>query len=247
MNFLRGLIKADRWEEYKKFFHITIFRYLVLWFSVVPVVAGLVVQLPSPLKFQIDGKAYEIYLSLPFHWQLLWVSSLFFVIALFIYALRCPRFIHKYNTYKDYESFSHDARWMSWEASYLIAEANDQQKDKLIKRLVTKKYLSVLTVDDNFSASSEPQVEEKQTVLYFEHNGKKCKLGMPVLVDDEIVQGSEKGVFYELFGRYSESRELERKSIKVLLVLSSVLFLVVFLEHLFYGLSYVYCWVKGMI
>jgi hypothetical protein len=138
---------------------------------------------------------------------------------------------------------------MSWEASYLIAEANDKQKNKLIKRLLTKNYLSELTDADEFIDSSKPQVGEKQTVLYFKHNNKKYKLGMPVLKknNDKIVKGSEKGVFFELFGRYSESRKLERKAIKILLVLSLILFFIVFIEHLYFGLSYFYCWIRGII
>jgi hypothetical protein len=240
-------MKVYRWEEYKKFFQITIFKYLVLWFSLVPIVAGLVEQLPSLIYFHMGNKIYPIDLTLPFKWQLLWISSFFFVIALIIYAVRCPRFIHNYNTYKDYQAFSHDARWMSWEASYLIAEADEKQKDKLIERLTTKMYLTELTDANSFIASSKPQVEEKQTVLYFEHKNKKYKLGMPVLNGDGIVSDSEKGVFFELFGRYSESRKTERTVILILLVLSLISFSIVLAQHLWSGSGFVFCWIKGLV
>jgi hypothetical protein len=236
-----------RWEEYKQFFQITIFRYLVLWFSLVPIIAGMIENLPKKIDINMGGTILQIELSLPFTWQLLWMSSLFFAIAFSIYAIRCPNFIRKYNSYKDYQAFSHDVRWMSWEASRLLADANDQQKDKLIERLTTKNYLLELTKNDEFTKSPNPVVEEKQTVLYFEHKGKKYKLGMPVLDGESSVTDSEKGVFYELFGRYSESRKLERTTIIFLLILSLILFVFVLFQHVFSGLCFVYNWINGMI
>lgn len=77
-------MKLDRWEEYQTFFQLIILRYLVVWFSLVPVIAGLVTQLPNPLPVTISDVTYKIELALPFYWQLLWISSFFFVIALAI-------------------------------------------------------------------------------------------------------------------------------------------------------------------
>ena len=100
-------MKVDRWEEYQAFFQLIILRYLIVWFSLVPVIAGLVTQLPDPLPVTIMNVTHDIELVLPFHWQLLWLSSLFFVIALAIYKVFCPKFIHKYNNFSDYCKYKH--------------------------------------------------------------------------------------------------------------------------------------------
>jgi hypothetical protein len=240
-------MKVSRWEEYKEFFQINIFRYLVLWFSIVPIIAGFVEQLPSPLPITIGGKTHEIELLLPFNWQLLWISSFFFMLAFIIYIVFCPKFIRKYNSYKDYQALSHDARWIVWEARNLLAKVNNQQKDKLIERLITKKYLLELTDIKEFIKSSKPVVKEKQTILYFEHKDKKYKLGIPILGRDDKIEHSEKGVFYELFGRYSESKKIARIAILVFLILSFVFFLLVLLKHMYSGSLFIYPWIKGMI
>ena len=155
-------MKAFRWEEYKDFFQITIFKYLVMWFSVVPVIAVVFEQIPSPIKVKWGANSFDVFFELPFNWQILWISSFFFVIALIIYFIRCPKFIKKYNTFKDYQSYSHDARWMAWEASILWKNASDPQKDKLISRLNKKKFIEKIHKDENEIYSNDPSVEENK-------------------------------------------------------------------------------------
>jgi len=245
---LEAVKKVKRWEDYKSFFQITILKYLVMWFSLVPVAAGLLKQLPEPIPLEISGASFNLHLSLPFYWQILWLSSLFFVIALGIYKLRCPDFIQKYNNYSDYKLYEHHPRWLAWLVHELLKGANGVQRDKLIERLDKKKYLTHLPDQLDFDLSKEPEVEEEQTTIMFRHKQKSYKFGMPILQhegDDRDLTDSVKDVFYEVFGIYSASNSIARYSIKALLFVSFLLFLFVLMQHISTGGSYVWSWIRG--
>lgn len=238
-------MKIERWEDYQTFFQLIILRYLIVWFSLVPVIAALVSQLPDPLPISISGVQYEIELKLPFHWQLLWISSLFFVLALGIYKVRCPKFIHKYNNFSDYCSYKHHPRWLVWEAHGLLKIANKKQKEKLRDRLLKKKYLFEIDLDTDSELCDEPIVEEQQTEITFKLDGKSYKFGMPI-TENDTANESEKDIFYEIFGRYSESRWCARLFIKLFLAISLVLFLIVLGQHIFSGGAFVWAWATGL-
>lgn len=240
-------MNIKRWEGYKELFQITIFKYLVMWFSIVPILAGLAKAIPAHLltigNEKLIVNVAAISLSLPFNWELLWLSSLFFVIALLIYWLRCPAFVMKYNSFTDYKQYSHDQRWMAWLASDFITSASAAEMDTFVSRLSVKKFLiDEVGEDKNLDT---PQVEETQTVRYFQHAGKKYGLGMPIKLDNMPQEDSEKGIFYELFGRYSESRFYSRLTIFICLLISAVLFGVVLIQHISAGAVYFIEWAKG--
>ncbi|EDT2310609.1 hypothetical protein GSO54_002886 [Salmonella enterica] len=246
-------MKAWRWEEYKKFFQLTIFRYFVLWFSLVPAIAVLFEKLPNEIKFQIGQDSFTIKPELPFSWQLLWLSSLFFVIALASYYIFCPRFIMKYNNYGDYLNYHHDHRWMSWEACYLLK--NNINRQMFTERVVTKKF--AVKIDENLVALArekggfeKPIVTDLTTDFYFENNNEYYKLSFPHYVrknDEDIIdEYADKGMFYEIFGRYSASKAIARFLILALLSISFFLFIIVLLQHIYHGGIYIFSWVKGI-
>lgn len=238
-------MKIDRWEEYQEFFQLIILRYLVAWFTLVPIVAALVGQLPNPLPITLSGVTYTINLALPFHWQILWVSSLFFVIALGIYKVRCPKFIKKYNNYSDYSGYKHHPRWLAWEAHNLLKIASDKEKKILSERLSDKGYLEKLKEELSEELCLKPKVEDKQTTIEFKVDGASYKFGMPILSTSED-QESEKDIFYELFGRYSASRCIARATIKIFLLFSLILFIIVLGQHIFSGAVLSWKWFVGM-
>lgn len=237
-------MKVDRWEDYQTFFQLIILRYLIVWFSLVPVIAGFIDQLPNPLPITLMGVEYKIELTLPFHWQLLWLSSLFFVIALGLFKFFCPKFVQKYNNFSEYHSYNNHPRWLTWETHKLLKIATNKQKQKLVERLNSKKYLTLLKVNINKELCDSPVVKEKQTVLQFKVDDKSYEFGMPIL-SSTCNNESEKDVFYELFGRYSESHYEVRLIIKVLLIISLLLFLWVLIEHIFNGAIFVKDWILG--
>jgi len=245
--------KVWRWERYKVFFQITIFKYFVLWFSVVPFLAVLLAQMPEQIDLNIGGKVIPIKPELPFSWQLLWLSSLFFVVALIIYFFACPEFIKKYNNYGEYLTYHHDYRWMSWEACELLKHKID--RDKFTSRLLTKKFAKEIDSDameKMFDANTlkKPIVNEKTTDFYYENKGKFYKLSFPKYTKESneyvIDPYADKGMFFEIFGRYSASKTFARAIIFILLSISFVLFFIVLVQHIFHGAIFFLEWVKDL-
>ncbi|MGG2296791.1 hypothetical protein ACQUZQ_00455 [Aeromonas veronii] len=238
-------MEIKRWEEYQKFFQLIVLRYLVVWFSIVPIIAGLVSQLPDPLPVNILGNTYNIELTLPFHWQLLWISSLLFVISLGLYKFFCPSFIHKYNNFSEYSLYKHHPRWLAWEAHRLLRIANKKQKIKLIKRLETKGYIDRIEQNIDCDLIKDPEVKEEQTIIKFKVDNVSYQFGMPI--NGRNNDETEKDIFYELFGRYSESWVSIRLIIMILLFLSLCSFIIVLLQHIYSGGLFAYNWLLGFI
>jgi uncharacterized protein YlbG (UPF0298 family) len=255
-NYLRK--PHTHWQAYKNLFQITVFRYLVTWFALVPFVAKLFVNIPRNFKvdFLHTSIEYSFNLSLPFNWQLLWYSSLSFVIAYILYIIFCPGFIRKYNSFSDYIAMMHSPRWVIWESKNIFKKKMDI--DKFYKRISTKKYTEEIELDkfeaikkeynDNKKEHSEEFksfgviIEEMQTKLYFMYNNKAYGLGMPVIVnnsvDEEQTKIVEKELFWEVFGRYSASFPKVRFLILTLLGISAVLFSIVLIQNIISGLKY---------
>lgn len=239
-----------RWEKFKHFFQITIFRYLVVWFSLVPVLAKVLESLPQTLKFNSNSEINLILnLSLPFNWQLLWLSSLFFLFAWIIYLVRCPAFIKQYNQYSEYSSYGHDPRWLvSVTRDLLKFEFFEKNKKeiltKLVNRLEIKKYIMYLedqTLPEK-AVLGTPFVDEIQTKLFFKLDAKLYCFAMPIIVKNQQNADTEKGIFWEVFECFSGSRKYSRILICILLGISALFFLYVFGQHIIEGMRYVYTW-----
>lgn len=241
--------KVWRWERYKNFFQVTIFRYFVLWFSIVPMIAVALSNTPSEINLHFGGQVIAVKAELPFSWQLLWLSSLFFVMALGIYYTFCPAFIKKYNNYGEYLTYHHDYRWMSWEACNLLKNKID--RNKFTERVLLKKYaieIDATATEEakNKSGFEKPVVEENTTDFYFENGGKNYKLSFPHYIKKDnqpiIDEYADTGMFHEIFGRYSESSTFARSLIITLLLLSLALFLIVLLQHIYHGATFFIDW-----
>lgn len=243
MSLTKWLDDHLRWEKYKDLFHITVFRYLVLWFSIVPLIASLLEGLRKPLDITLGGHTVALALALPFSWELLWVSSLFFIGALMLYQLRCPAFVKKYNNFADYLAYQHDSRWLAHETRFLIQAKIDV--DRFTDVLLTKRFAQVS--EEPIDEAKNPSIEEKQTTYRYQHNGRTIVVASPVMHDGQLVADADRGFFWEIFARYSGSRICARATILVLLVLSAAFFLVVLLQHMYHGTLYVIDWVQQVL
>ncbi|MFB1631975.1 hypothetical protein [Pseudomonas sp. AP-1] len=224
-----------RWEEYKDFYQLTIFRYLAMWFSIVPLIAGLLSGLPDPLPINLAGTVYHINLELPFNWKLLWLSSLIFLISFGLYLYKCPPFIKKYNQFSDYLAYCHDKRWMAW----LIKDLFDSKVDlkKFRDRMLEKGYAEKAPASFQ-KTNQNPIVLEKQTLVYIEVDGEIYTSAFPIKGSADDANEAERGVFWEIFGRYSSSNYACRIIIRVLLLISALLFTTVLLQNIYVGLTY---------
>lgn len=242
--FLKKAVDSYRWEEFRDFFQIHFLRYLVIWFSIVPVLGYILQELPDSISFKIQNQDITLNLGLPFHWQMLWASSLFFVIALTIYLFRCPRFIKKYHSYRHYREYEHDGRWITREAARFLQKAPTERRRKFIERLVTKSYISQLATKPKDQQLYIAKVEEKQTSITLEVDKKYYLLKTPILVeaqdgDTQEEEGAEAGIFWEVYALESDSRRGHRATILLLLFFSFVLFMLVLLQHIWAGAAYI--------
>lgn len=232
-----------RWENYRDFFNITVFRYLVLWFSLVPLLASLLAGLETPVRIPIaEGHEISIGLGIPFAWQILWLSSLFFFLALGIYTWRCPNFIKKYHTFTEYQEVGHDPRWTVYEVRFLKLSGEDLTgfthtlKTKLLAKVTTE------------PVTEKPVVQEKQTIYRYKSGrknlGETIEVGAPVLNrDGEVVGDAERGLFWEIFAAFSGSRVVTRAFILFLLGCSALCFAFVLYQHVAHGWDYVKAWI----
>lgn len=240
------MFSVPRWEKYKGFFQVTVFRYLVLWFSIVPIVVTLLEGFQKPLVLMWNNQKIVLQLTLPFSWQLLWLSSLLFFIALALYHWWCPPFIKKYNQFSEYQSYANDPRWLAWEAKHVAEDPS--LVAKFTQRLTTKKFLKVLPDDVSWDLNDNPTVEEQQTTLRFQSEGKKYALSTPILDQNNQPRAdAEKGIFWEIFGRFSESKYSARLTILIFLILSSICFLVVLCQHIVFGIGELCIWIRSVI
>jgi len=217
------------WQNYRDFFQITIFKYLVTWFAIVSLVVNLLSGFPNKVKVTED---FVISFSLPFKWECLWASSVFFIIAYLLYVIFCPTFIKKYFSLKVYLEYEHSPRWLTWEAFDLLKE--NEIIDDFISYMKTKKYItkSFREFDSNFVDR-----QEKQTVLYFNHKLENFELALPILnsnndEDFEKTKIAVREIFWEIFGRYSSSRSKIRITILFFLALSLIFFLIPFVQSI---------------
>lgn len=237
---MNELIENDKthWQWYKSLFNVTILRYLVTWFAIVPVLAKLFSSLNPHIKFKnILDISFATNPSLSFTLWVLWLASLFYVIALLIYQFLCPPFIQTYSSFGDYKYYRHSPRWIIWEVMKVL---NDKDEiGKLFTRLETKKYLQ--KTQKEFS-ENYVNVEGQQSVAYFKHDGKSYSLALPILKDNKVdieeTDLAEQEIFWEIFGRFSTSKKYWRLAIIILLFISLLLFLYTLVEHILTGLNY---------
>lgn len=241
---LKFFSSPPRWEEYKNFYQLAIFRYLVMWFSIVPLFAGLLSGLPDPLPINVAGNDYLLRMELPFNWKILWLSSFLFLISFALYLYKCPSFIRKYNQFSEYIAYCHDKRWMAWLVKELFESNVD--REKFLSRILEKGYAKDVTGAVSVP-SQNPKVGSKQTVVYLKINDRVYEAGFPVLTSHEAADEAERGVFWEIFGRYSNSSLGCRILIRILLFFSALLFLFVLVQNIYAGLVYLMPYLESVI
>jgi hypothetical protein len=230
------------WQWYRSFFNITIFRYFTLVFAIFPILIKTLGQIPKELTLTINLKTFIINLELPFNWYCLWFSAFFYVIAYALYLIFCPSFIKKYPSYSEYKAHLHSPRWIAWEMKEIVKDENE--KEKLYDRLKTKSYLTELN-SNNIKVNDLPKVDvkEKQTELTFMYKETLYKFAMPILVnedeDEKNTLIAEREVFWEIFGRFSSSKQNIRFYVRLSLFLSTFFFVIVLIQNIVTALFYV--------
>lgn len=229
-----------RWEKYKELFNLKFVMYLVTWFAIVPLLANLLNNVPDEILITSTIPHLVIALDIPFSWKLLWFSSLCFFIAYVLYLIRVPEFIKDNNNYIEYKGYGHSPRNLVWKSIPIV------KTDKFIERMLEKKYITIIEENEytNIVEKTNPNVTDDSTIYAWQYNEEYYKFAMPITngngpKDDTHGDISEKEVFWEIFGRFSEQHAKSRILISILLRLSLLLFSIVLLQHIDAGLDYV--------
>lgn len=245
MKFLKKLYEDNfwkHWQSYKSLFNVTIFRYLVTWFAIVPVLAKILSGLPDSVSVMLaPDRIYNFIFELPFTWEYLWIASFCYVIAYILYIIFCPPFVKKYTSYNDYRLEQHSPRWLVWLSLEVVKDKS--QLPKFFARMSTKRYFLPEPTPRDITHLPSARVEINQTKLYFEFENNQYSFGMPILdhlqrEDAPLTTIAEREVFWEVFGRFSSSKKAARYSIIVLLYLSVIFFSIVFAQHIWEGIEY---------
>ncbi|PCI54488.1 MAG: hypothetical protein COB36_09990 [Alphaproteobacteria bacterium] len=232
-------MSVPRWEGYRDLFSIAIFRYLVTWFSLVPIVVLLLKDVPEQVALEYNGQEILVNMALPFSWQWLWFSSLSFVIAMILYSLLCPSLIKKYHSYSDYKARLHDKRWLVHEAMPLLAGSGTAARG-FIERLVTKKFVEAVGELPEGEKLGVRTIAVDVSRVHFENSDQIYVLQLPLPKDetDEARGITEKGIFWEIYGTYSGGKFVARLLILLLLIVSGSIFSGVLIQHIFAGFLY---------
>lgn len=220
------------WQELGRFFKVPAIRFFVSWFALVPVIANALSELPERVDIQLPSGAYSLTVTLPFSWQILWVSSMFYAFAFLLYIARCPTFI---KTNPDFSAFSkkgHSNRWLAWELYYGWQGIDDQEK--LADRLISKGYATAIEGETGVTKNAPPRVEQRGTVWEFSHNGNTYE----VCLSEEETEQRVGDIFWEIFGRWAGSREVSRNIVWFSLLGSILLFAFVVAQNIWAGFTF---------
>ncbi|MGE5942815.1 MAG: hypothetical protein ACM31G_00615 [Flavobacteriales bacterium] len=233
--------KILNWQWFRDFFSITIFKYFVTWFALVPVFAKLSTYLPKEIKIQLSqNEPYIINLALPFKWEILWVSSLSFVIAYLLYLIFAPIFVKRYFSLKDYKEYEHSPRWIVWESQKLI-KSKYVDIDKFVERMAKKEYVLKFNDESKFE-DKKVIVDSKQTYLMFKYKDEKYTFAMPILFNNQengqLTEIAVREIFWEIFARFSASKLGIRFAIQALLIFSLITFAIPLIQSIVSGFQY---------
>jgi hypothetical protein len=212
---------------------------LVTWFALVPLALAVFPDLPTAIPVQFGtGAPITIHTALPFNWWLLWWSSFFYVLALSLYAIRCPSFVKRYKHYGAYKDYQHSKRWIVWEWNHFLKkDADPSDVDILIRKALVGPLGNIdisshkiLRAEESSITIYEPQKERDETWFALKRREHSFRLGMNVKDAGNDTKQSE--LFWELYGAQASSRTASRYTIWGLLAVAAVFFLIAVVQNI---------------
>ena len=219
------------WQELGRFFKVPAIRFFVSWFALVPVIANALSELPERVEIDLPSGAYSIVVALPFSWQVLWVSSMFYAVAFLVYVVRCPNFIKSNPDFSAFLKKGHSYRWLAWELHY--GWQGIDNRSKLAERLISKGYATAIEAVPEGSKSS-PRVEQRGTIWQFPYEGHTYE----VCLSEDETEKKVGDIFWEIFGRWAGSRVISRHIVWFSLIASILLFAFVVLQNIWAGFTF---------
>jgi hypothetical protein len=141
---------------------------------------------------------------LPFSPEMVGLANCTYVMAYMLYFVACPEFIRRYPCYRTYDERGHSPRWLVWEVSRACLALPYRSIDKLLGRLIDKKY-AVRSIGED-QPFLRPKVTAEGTMWSFSREG----AAFDISINEMLPKERERDLFWEVFARYGESRPLWR-------------------------------------
>jgi hypothetical protein len=100
---------------------------MYIWVFVVPVVAKFLSPVKDILVLNIFGEVFKVNIDLPFSWNVMFFSSLLFMIGEIIFNIFCPKLLLDHENYTE---FKESGKGVQQLADYSL-DVNDQYKNIL--------------------------------------------------------------------------------------------------------------------
>lgn len=220
------------WQFLRAFFGFHYFRYLVLWFAIVPVALSILRDVPNEIWLSIGPVPIKINTSLPFNWLFLWMCAVIYIVAWSIYLWRAPRFVKHYNNYTEYKIPDHSPRWIIWEWYHYLRSAPWNAVDILISKGLVFDFKPDPTVQSQLEnyPLTKPEKGKDETSFIFNRYGHFFRIGLGP--DTPDCRKIEQELFWELFGATAGSRKYSRNLIWALLFVAGIMFASVIFQHI---------------
>lgn len=211
------------WQKILPAFRPIILRLFVTWFALAPIFVRIFNNLPEQIEFFLNSVKYTINLSLPFSWQILWISSCFYFISYILFFFTCPRFIKTFPSFSKFLSEQHSPRFLIWELFRVWRDYKSLKK--LSKRLIKKSF--ALEVNE-VPSGDNPRVDGDGTVFWFLEGNNYYEVAMNE--NAEITRQRE--LFWEIYALHAKHAIWRRNIAWIFLTVSLLLVVCVVLEQI---------------
>lgn len=92
------------WSSQRAIANSKVVKSSAIWLFVVPLAAKTLESLNGPLVFTVFSEEIKLTTSLPFSWQMLFFSAVFFTTASIVYSVFCPELVKRYVSYTEFEA-----------------------------------------------------------------------------------------------------------------------------------------------
>jgi hypothetical protein len=225
--------EGSHWQYISSLFRPAVTRFFVTWFALAPAVVGVISGMPEQIIAPFPGGPYQLNVSLPFSWQILWWASFLYAVAFLLYQVFCPGFIKKYPSFKEYADRNHSARWLVWEVYYSWLASNSEQQQKLANRLITKGYATKVEGEADIV---EPRVGNAGTAWRFTSEN----VVYEIQVNETETEARQRDLFWEVFGRFSATSLRVRYAIWISLTFAAALVLITVAQNVISVLSFLF-------
>lgn len=138
-----------RWSAFNKLGRSKIVRSSYYWAIFVPIAAKVLSAIPINHKLNIPSSSVSLVLGVPFTWELLYYSAVFFALGTLLYHVCCPEIVKAYDKYSDFSAEGKGSAdllcivfGVSADQTQKIAGAlTDQQRLEVVQRFCGKQQI----------------------------------------------------------------------------------------------------------